>query len=212
MSDVTRLGQGYCPRCGNETMWQDRKHLCSSCGVVEGPIEGNGPPDRPMRCMMFKHDKPYRQLRDHGFVKTVRGEKKDTRPVWISRGYPGKGYGKVAEGFRKKGTEIDPRSEAELFLHLKDSGFSTVEEWQEKIRENGPTDELPEKAYLHRVWLKKISITHYFWPDRRNGCGGPDSRGVMDLVLPVDGPVANSQANTFGEIEVYVAGDPRYEQ
>lgn len=209
MTDITRMGTGYCPECGNETFWKDGTHLCRDCGEVEGPIEGNGPKMPAKVCMMFKHDKPYNQLRQHGYVVTVRSERKPAGPVWISRGYPGKGYGKECEAYRKRGREINPKKDIDLMLHLEDSGFSSIEEWRDKIRENGEKDEIPETAYLHKVYLKRVSIKHWFWKNFEDG--SPDHRGVKDLIKPVDNPLAHPGTAEFGEVIVHVAGDSQYE-
>jgi hypothetical protein len=168
--------------------------------------EGAGMKDK--RNMIFKHDKPFHQLREKGEVVTLRKERKDSRPVWISRGYPGKGYGKVCEAYRTRGKTFsfdDGLSE----FYLKKSGFSTLEEWKEAVRENGETDEIPDQLYRHEVNLNRVRIKHYYWKDWDSG--GPDNRGVQTVIQPFDGELASPSVVGFDPIEVWVAGDPRYE-
>lgn len=49
MTNITRLGQGKCPKCDEEgTLWQDGMHLCENCGSVRGPMNGSKEWEKPV--------------------------------------------------------------------------------------------------------------------------------------------------------------------
>lgn len=160
------------------------------------------------RNMIFKHDNAFHQLRVNGKVITLREERKDSRPVWISRGYPGKGYGKVCEAYRSRGVEFS-FDDGLADFYLKDSGFPTMEAWKDAVRKNGETDEIPDQLYRHEVTLNRVQIKHYFWAKYKTG--EPDSRGINDIIQPFDGELAHPDAIGFRPVEIWAAGDPRYD-
>lgn len=103
----------------------------------------------------FSDETARRQLQQHGHAVTFRTDDRTTGETWWHKSRLGEKMGdctieKIAEG-------IDPSDRDQLKEYWVDSGFATVEDWQEAIRELN--DDL-SVGYLYRVEI----------PDRWGEC------------------------------------------
>jgi hypothetical protein len=109
--------------------------------------ERDGTETQQVGPIVFSHPSARGQLTEHGEVVTFRTSERTTGETWWRASRTGEKRGDVTVEMI---SPVDPRTPYELTPTQHLSGFDSVGDWMDAIRElNG--GELPELGYLYRV-------------------------------------------------------------
>jgi len=82
--------------------------------------------------IIFSADPAFEQLRDEGTVATFRSQEKQTGDVWVRRTRTGE---KEFDAEITKVVKAHPAHPPDLIQHAEISGFNSVGDWADKIKE-----------------------------------------------------------------------------